>query len=335
MPDRKGAGRPGAKAAARPAKPAKAAARPAKAAARPAKAAARPAASEGGAASTVRLEVRKTYKLFIGGAFPRSESGRSYPVTGADGTLLAHAARASRKDARDAVTSARAAAGKWSAATAYNRGQVLYRVAELLEGRAGQFADDLVNAEGLSAAQARRSVAATIDRWVWYAGWPDKVAQVAGSANPVAGPYFNFSVPEPTGVVAVIAPARSGLLGLVSVLAPVIATGNTAVVVASEAFPLPSITLAEVLATSDVPGGVVNVLTGFAAELAPVLAGHMDVNAIDLTGVDPAGRGALERLAAGNIKRVFAAEEDWAAPPGPRRMLAFTETKTVWHPVGI
>jgi acyl-CoA reductase-like NAD-dependent aldehyde dehydrogenase len=334
MPDRKGAGRPGAKAAARPAaKPARAAARPA---AKPAKAAARPAAaSEAGAASPARLEVRKTYKLFIGGAFPRSESGRSYPVTGADGTLLAHAARASRKDVRDAVTAARAAAGKWSAATAYNRGQVLYRVAELLEGRAGQFADDLVNAEGLSAAQARRSVAATIDRWVWYAGWPDKVAQVAGSANPVAGPYFNFSVPEPTGVVAVIAPARSGLLGLVSVLAPVIATGNTAVVVASEAFPLPSITLAEVLATSDVPGGVVNVLTGFAAELAPVLAGHMDVNAIDLTGVDPAGRGALERLAAGNIKRVFAAEEDWAAPPGPRRMLAFTETKTVWHPVGI
>jgi acyl-CoA reductase-like NAD-dependent aldehyde dehydrogenase len=324
MPDRKRAGRPGAKAAARPAaKPA------ARAAARPA------AASEAGAASPVRLEVRKTYKLFIGGAFPRSESGRSYPVTGAGGTLLAHAARASRKDARDAVTVARAAVGKWSAATAYNRGQVLYRVAELLEGRAGQFADDLVNAEGLSAAQARRSVAATIDRWVWYAGWPDKVAQVAGSANPVAGPYFNFSVPEPTGVVAVIAPARSSLLGLVSVLAPVIATGNTAVVVASEAFPLPSITLAEVLATSDVPGGVVNVLTGFAAELAPVLAGHMDVNAIDLTGVDPAGRGELERLAAGNIKRVFAAEEDWAAPPGPRRMLAFTETKTVWHPVGI
>ena len=328
MPDRKGAGRPGAKAAARPA--AKAAARSA------AKAAARPAAaSEAGAASPVRLEVRKTYKLFIGGAFPRSESGRSYPVTGADGTLLAHAARASRKDARDAVTVARAAVGKWSAATAYNRGQVLYRVAELLEGRAGQFADDLVNAEGVSAAQARRLVAATIDRWVWYAGWPDKVAQVAGSANPVAGPYFNFSVPEPTGVVAVIAPARSSLLGLVSVLAPVIATGNTAVVVASEAFPLPSITLAEVLATSDVPGGVVNVLTGFAAELAPVLAGHMDVNAIDLTGVDPAGRGELERLAAANIKRVFAAEEDWAAPPGPRRMLAFTETKTVWHPVGI
>ncbi len=251
------------------------------------------AAKAAGAALPQRLDVRKTYKLFIGGAFPRSESGRSYPVTGADGALLAHAARASRKDARDAVTVARAAVGKWSAATAYNRGQVLYRVAELLEGRTEQFAECCVDAEGLSAAAARRVVAAAIDRWVWYAGWPDKIAQIAGSANPVAGPYFNFSVPEPTGVVAVVAPARSSLLGLVSVLAPVIATGNTAVVVASEAFPLPAITLAEVLATSDVPGGVVNVLTGTVAELAPVLAGHMDVNAIDLTGVEAAGRGEL------------------------------------------
>jgi len=287
-----------------------------------------------------RLGVRKTYKLFIGGAFPRSESGRSYPVTGADGALLAHAARASRKDARDAVTAARAAFAAWSGATAYNRGQVLYRVAELLDGRAAQFTAVSVQNEGLSAAEADRAVAAAIDRWVWYAGWPDKIAQVAGSANPVAGPYFNFSVPEPTGVVAVVAPAGSGLLGLVSVLAPVIASGNTAVVVASEAYPLAAITLAEVLATSDVPAGVVNVLTGFAAELAPVLAGHMDVNAIDLTGVGAAGvgaadRGELERLAAGNLKRVFAADEDWAAPPSPRRMLAFTEIKTVWHPVGI
>ncbi len=288
-----------------------------------------------GQAAPARLDVRKTYKLFIGGAFPRSESGRSYPVTGAGGALLAHAARASRKDARDAVRSARAAFGKWAAMTAYNRGQVLYRVAELLEGRAAQFREQSVNAEGLSDAAARQEVAAAIDRWVWYAGWPDKIAQVAGGANPVAGPYFNFSVPEPTGVVAVVAPARPSLLGLVSVVAPVIAAGNTAVVIASEPHPLPAVTLAEVLATSDVPGGVVNVLTGFAAELAPVLAGHMDVNAIDLTGVPAAGRGELERLAAANVKRVFAAEEDWAAPPGPGRMLAFTETKTVWHPVGI
>jgi acyl-CoA reductase-like NAD-dependent aldehyde dehydrogenase len=282
-----------------------------------------------------RLDVRKTYKLFIGGAFPRSESGRSYPVSGTDGTLLAHAARASRKDARDAVVAARAAFGKWSGATAYNRGQVLYRVAEMLEGRAAQFAAEVAAGEGLEIQDSERSVAAAIDRWVWYAGWPDKVAQVTGAANPVAGPYFNFSVPEPTGVVAVAAPAESSLLGLVSVLAPVIATGNTAVVVASERRPLPAVTLAEVLATSDVPAGVVNVLTGFTAELAPVLAGHMDVNAIDLTGVEPAARAELEELAAENVKRVFAADDDWAATPGIRRMLAFLETKTVWHPVGI
>jgi acyl-CoA reductase-like NAD-dependent aldehyde dehydrogenase len=282
-----------------------------------------------------RLDVRKTYKLFIGGAFPRSESGRSYPVSGTDGAQLAHAARASRKDARDAVTAARAAFARWSAATAYNRGQVLYRVAEMLEGRSAQFASDIVMTEGLDFQDSQRSVAQAIDRWVWYAGWPDKVAQVAGAANPVAGPYFNFSVPEPTGVVAVVAPAESSLLGLVSVVAPVIATGNAAVVVASERRPLPAVTLAEVLATSDVPSGVVNVLTGFTAELAPVLAAHMDVNAIDLTGAPADTRAELERLAAGNVKRVFAAGEDWAAAPSPARMLAFLEIKTVWHPVGV
>jgi acyl-CoA reductase-like NAD-dependent aldehyde dehydrogenase len=282
-----------------------------------------------------RVDVRKTYKLFIGGAFPRSESGRSYPVNGLDGALIGYPAQASRKDARDAVTAARAAAGKWSGATAYNRGQVLYRVAEMLEGRVAQFAGLTVQAEGLDLRDAEQIAAAAVDRWIWYAGWPDKVAQVAGAANPVAGPYFNFSVPEPTGVVAVVAPAESGLLGLVSVLAPVIATGNTAVVVASEQQPLAAIALAEVLATSDVPAGVVNVLTGRTAELAPVLAGHMDVNAIDLTGVPPVGRADLERLAAENVKRVFAADEDWAASPGTRRLLAFLETKTVWHPMGI
>jgi acyl-CoA reductase-like NAD-dependent aldehyde dehydrogenase len=205
----------------------------------------------------------------------------------------------------------------------------------MIEGRAGQFAAEIVDAEGLSSAAAERTVEAAIDRWVWYAGWPDKVAQVAGGANPVAGPYFNFSVPEPTGVVAVVAPAESSLLGLVSVVAPVVATGNTAVVVASELRPLPAITLSEVLATSDVPGGVVNILTGRTAELAPVLAGHFDVNAIDLTGVPSGARADLERTAAGNVKRVFCADEDWAAVPTPRRMLAFIETKTVWHPVGI
>ena len=282
-----------------------------------------------------RIAVRKTYKLFIGGAFPRSESGRSYPVRTPGGDLLAHAARASRKDARDAVVAARAASAKWTAATAYNRGQVLYRVAAMLEGRAAQFAAECAQGEGLSWAAAGQTVAAAIDRWVWYAGWPDKVAQVAGSANPVAGPYFNFSVPEPTGVVAVLAPPGSSLLGLVSVLAPVIATGNTAVVVASEQRPLPAVTLTEVLATSDVPGGVVNLLTGLTAELAPVLAAHRDVDAIDLTGAAPADRAGLERLAAGSVKRVLTADDDWAAPPSPQRMLSFLETKTVWHPSGV
>jgi acyl-CoA reductase-like NAD-dependent aldehyde dehydrogenase len=286
-----------------------------------------------------RLGVRKTYKLFVGGAFPRSESGRSYPVQAADGTLLAYAAQASRKDARDAVKAARSAFAGWSGATAYNRGQVLYRVAEMLEGRAAQFAADVAAAAGLSAAKASAQVAAAIDRWVWYAGWTDKVAQVTGAANPVAGPYFNFSLPEPTGVVAVVAPPGSSLLGLVSVVAPVIATGNTVVVAASSARPLPAVDLAEVLATSDVPGGVVNLLTGDPAELAPVLASHMDVNAIDLTGAGPQEAAEWERLAAGSLKRVLrpargGAEEDWAAEPGTRRMTAFLEIKTVWHPAG-
>ena len=293
------------------------------------------------AGGDTRLAVRKTYKLFIGGAFPRSESGRSYPVTAPDGTLLAHAALASRKDARDAVVAARKAFAGWSGATAYNRGQVLYRVAEMLEGRAEQFTGEVVVGENKSdRADAARDVAAAIDRWVWYAGWPDKVAQIAGGANAVAGPYFNLSVPEPSGVVAVLAPPEAGLLGLVSVLAPVIATGNTAVLAVSGPAVLAAVSLAEVLATSDVPGGVVNVLTGRLGELAPVLAAHQDVNAIDLTGAAPADRAELERLAAGNVKRVFAAgpgwvPDDWAADPGLRRLLAFLETKTVWHPVGI
>jgi acyl-CoA reductase-like NAD-dependent aldehyde dehydrogenase len=292
--------------------------------------------------AAARLGVRKTYKLFIGGKFPRSESGRSYPVQAPGGGLLAHAARASRKDARDAVLAARSAFSGWSGATAYNRGQVLYRVAEMLEGRAAQFAAEVAAAEGLKARDAQARVTAAIDRWVWYAGWTDKVAQVAGAANPVAGPYFNFSLPEPTGVVAVVAPAQSSLLGLVSVVAPVIATGNTAVVIASQDRPLPAITLAEVLATSDLPGGVVNLLTGHTAELAPVLAAHMDVDAIDLSGAGPAAAaGELERMAADNVKRVLrpaiptGAEEDWAGEPGTRRLLAFLETKTVWHPAGI
>jgi acyl-CoA reductase-like NAD-dependent aldehyde dehydrogenase len=287
------------------------------------------------AAAPGRIGVRKTSKLFIGGAFPRSESGRSYPVHADNGDLLAQAARASRKDLRDAVVAARKAFGGWSGATAYNRGQVLYRVAELMEGRAAQFAAEIATAEGLTRRQAEAVTGAAIDRWVWYAGWSDKVAQVAGAANPVAGPYFNFSVPEPTGVVVTIAPADSSLLGLVSVLAPVVVTGNAAVVIASEHRPLPSVALAEVLATSDVPAGVVNILTGRTDELAPVAAEHRDVNAIDITGARPQDRADLERAAAGNLKRVYCAEEDWAAPPAIGRMLALLEIKTVWHPAGI
>jgi len=281
-----------------------------------------------------RLAVRKTYKLFIGGAFPRSESGRSYPVHGRDGALLAYAAQGSRKDARDAVVAARKAFPGWSGATAYNRGQILYRVAEMLEGRAAQFAAEIAAADGDQPVDAEAAVAAAIDRWVWYAGWSDKVAQVAGAANPVAGPYFNFSVPEPTGVVAIVAPGESSLLGLISVVAPVIVTGNTAVVVASETRPLPAISLAEVLATADLPAGVVNMLTGRTAELAPVLAGHMDVNALDLTGIEAPARSALEQLAASNVKRVTYGNDDWAAKPGTHRLMSFLEIKTVWHPAG-
>ncbi len=279
----------------------------------------------------------KTYKLYVGGKFPRSESGRVYEVTDAKGQWLANAPRASRKDARDAVVAARKAFGGWSGATAYNRGQILYRVAEMLEGRREQFAAEVAAAEGLSKAKAQTRTDAAIDRWVWYAGWSDKVAQVVGGGNPVAGPFFNLSTPEPTGVVAVLAPQNASLLGLVSVLAPVIVTGNTAVVVTAQDAPLPALSLAEVLATSDLPGGVVNVLSGGTAELARPLAAHQDVNAIDLAGADPEAATELERAAADNLKRVLRpAPEgvDWAAEPGLERMTAFLETKTVWHPIG-
>lgn len=284
-----------------------------------------------------RVSVRKTYKLFIGGAFPRSESGRSYAVSSADGRFLANVAQASRKDARDAVVAARKAFPGWWQRSAYNRGQVLYRVAEMLEDRRAQFIEEVAAVEGLDRDAAGDVVDAAVDRWVWYAGWADKVAQVLGAANPVAGPYFNFSVPEPTGVVAVIAPQDSSLLGFVSVLAPVVVTGGTAVVVASEARPTPAVTLSEVLATSDVPAGVVNVLTGRTAELAPVLAAHRDVDGIDLTGVDRAASGELEAAAADNVKRVLRPPlhaPDWRADPGTRRLAAWLEIKTVWHPVG-
>jgi acyl-CoA reductase-like NAD-dependent aldehyde dehydrogenase len=292
---------------------------------------------------TDRVDVRKTYKLYIGGAFPRSESGRSFVVSDAKGRFWANAAQASRKDARDAVVAARKAQPGWAGRTAYNRGQVLYRVAEMLEGRRAQFVAEVARGEGVPARKAEAAVDAAVDRWVWYAGWADKVGQVLGGANPVAGPFFNLSTPEPTGVVAVVAPQESSLLGLVSVLAPVVVTGSTVVLLASERSPLPAVTLAEVLATSDVPGGVVNVLTGRVAEVAPWLAAHLDVNALDLTGVDNASDGgaqaaALEAAAAQNLKRVRRPEPgpvDWAADPGIQRLRWTLETKTVWHPVGV
>ncbi len=283
-----------------------------------------------------RIDVRKTYKLYIGGAFPRSESGRSYEVTDAKGGFLANASHASRKDARDAVKAARSAFGGWSGRTAYNRGQVVYRVAEVLEGRRDQFEAEIRASEGVTGARARAAVDAAVDRLVWYAGWADKIAQVTGGANAVAGPYLNHSAPEASGVVAVVAPAGP-LLGLVSVVAPLITTGNTCVVIASEQHPLTAITLGEVMATSDVPGGVVNLLTGPQAEIAPWLASHMDVDGLDLTGVtDPELARNLEIGAAENLKRVRRpGVEDLFAAPALDRMTTFLETKTVWHPTGI
>jgi acyl-CoA reductase-like NAD-dependent aldehyde dehydrogenase len=284
-----------------------------------------------------RVTVAKTYKLYIGGAFPRSESGRSYPVTDSKGGFLANAAQGSRKDARDAVAAARKAFPGWSGATAYNRGQVLYRVAEVLEGRREQFVTEVAASEGVPVKKAQSLVDTAIDRWVWYAGWTDKIAAVLGSSNPVAGPYFSFSTPEPTGVVAVLAPQQSSLLGLVSVIAPVIASGNTCVVITSQDRPLPAITLSEVLATSDVPGGVVNIITGRTAEIAPWLASHGDVNALDLTGAPESLRADLERSAAGTVKRVLRnkAGEDFTQVPDLSRIRAYLETKTVWHPMGV
>ena len=292
-----------------------------------------------------RIDVRKTYKLYIGGAFPRTESGRSYLVSAADGTPLANACRASRKDVRDAVRAARKAFDGWADKTAMNRGQVLYRVAELMEGRREQFVTEVEQAEGLKPAAARAVVDRAIDRWVWYAGWADKIGQVLGSSNPVAAPYFNFTIPEPTGVVGIVAPETSSLLGLVSRLAPPLVAGNSVVVLTSETRPLPAVTLTEVLATSDVPGGVVNVLTGLKRELIAVLAGHADVDALDTWGVPDDLRTDVELLAADDVKRVLRrpttvaeARFDWLddrAAERPEWIAAFLEMKTVWHPIGV
>jgi acyl-CoA reductase-like NAD-dependent aldehyde dehydrogenase len=295
-----------------------------------------------GAASTDRLGVRKTYKLYIGGQFPRTESGRAYEIFGARGELLANACRGTRKDIREAVRAARKALPGWSGKTAYNRSQILYRIAELMEGRRDQFIAEVMAAEGVGRRRATRLVNAAIDRWVWYAGWADKFGQVLGTVNPVAGSYFNFSVQEPTGVVGVVAPEASSLLGLVSRLAPVLAGGNVAVVIGSESRPLPAVTLTEVLATSDVPGGVVNLITGLRRELVGHLAGHMDVNALDAYGVDPRSAVEVEELATENVKRVVRppaggeASIDWLSQQAqsPYHIGEFIETKTVWHPIG-
>ena len=298
-----------------------------------------------GATPSSRIAVRKTYKLYIGGEFPRTESGRSYLVSAADGAPLANACRGSRKDLRDAVRAARKAFPGWAARTAMNRGQVLYRVAELMEGRRDQFVSEVAVAEGLRTERAREVVDRAIDRWVWYAGWADKITQVLGASNPVGAPYFNFTIPEPTGVVGVVAPETSSLLGLVSRLAPPLVAGNAVVVLASEARPLPAISLAEVLETSDVPGGVVNVITGFRKELVPVLAGHVDVDAIDTWGVPEALRTEVELTAMDNVKRLSRRSTkvredrfDWLddrAAERPEWIAAFLEMKTVWHPIGV
>ena len=281
-----------------------------------------------------RVPVKRTAKLFVGGTFPRSESGRSYETFSHDGRPLAWAAQASRKDLRDAVVAARAAQPGWVALTAYHRGQILYRVAELMEGRREQFLAELAD---VGVRDPARDVDATIDRWVWYAGWCDKVHQVLGTTNPVAGPYFNFTIPEPTGIVGIVAPQDQALIGLVSRLAPAVVSGNAVVVLASEERPLPAVTLGEVLATSDVPGGVINILTGKVRELVPWLAGHMDVNAIDVTGVPEDLRTEVEETSAENVKRITrGAETDPFGPEAqsPYEITALMEFKTVWHPMG-
>ena len=295
-------------------------------------------------ATPARIPVRKTYKLYVGGQFPRSESGRSYVVRSPDGTPLANAVRSSRKDVRDAIRTARGAVAGWSGKTAMNRGQVLYRVAELMEGRRAQFVEVVAAAEGISEAAATAQIDRAIDRWVWYAGWADKISQVLGTVNPVGAPYFNFSIPEPTGIVGIVAPESSSLLGLVSRIAPAVVGGNSVVVLASETRPLPAVTLGEVLATSDVPPGVINILTGLRRELIPTVAAHMDVNALDTWGVPRDMRAAVETTAIDSVKRVARPPRgvderfDWLddrRAQRPEWIAAFLEIKTVWHPIGM
>ncbi|HUW77530.1 MAG TPA: aldehyde dehydrogenase family protein [Candidatus Nanopelagicaceae bacterium] len=283
-----------------------------------------------------RLSVRKTYKLFIGGAFPRSESGRSYKVMDKSGNFIANPAMASRKDARDAVVAARSALSGWSGTTAYNRGQILYRVAELMESRRDEFIEEVSLCEGIGKGKSAKVLDAAIDRWVWYAGWSDKLGSILGATNPVAGPFYNFSIPEPVGVVALIAPQDSSLLGLIDLLGAALTSGNTVVALASEKAPLPAITLSEVLATSDVPAGVVNILTGNTKEVAPWLASHMDVDAINLAGVEMDDVRQLASEATDNLKRVIPPKsQDWSRTPTLTAMTSTLEVKTVWHPIGV
>lgn len=277
----------------------------------------------------MRLDVKKTYKLFIGGAFPRSESGRSYEIKNKRGQFIANPAQASRKDLRDAVLAAKNAHPGWSGATAFNRGQILYRIAEMLEGRTSQFVDEIVATTGVTSSVAKQEVSAAIDLWVWYAGWCDKITSVSGNNNPIAGPYYNFTIPESLGVIGIVAEEKDSLIGLVRSLAPIIAGGNTSVLIASQSRPLAAITLAEVLVTSDLPAGVVNILTGIKTELAPWLASHMEIDGLDLSGIDSIAE--LRVSGAENLKRIHTFEKDVS----PERILAFMEYKTIWHPVGI
>jgi len=278
-----------------------------------------------------RLDINKTYKLFIAGAFPRSESGRVYEIKGANKKFIANPAMASRKDLRDSVVAAKAAQSSWANATAFNRGQILYRIAEIMQGRSEQFVDEICALEGVSNKAAKIQVAEAIDTWVWYSGWCDKLSSVTGSLNQVSGPFYNFTTPEPLGVVAIFAESKPSLLGVVRTLAPVLAGGNTAVLIASESYPLPAITLSEALATSDIPGGVVNILTGKTAELAPWVASHMEIDGVDVAGLSKKQEEELKLVGADNLKRVFR----FAPTNNPERILSFMEQKTVWHPIGL
>jgi acyl-CoA reductase-like NAD-dependent aldehyde dehydrogenase len=278
-----------------------------------------------------RIDVNKTYKLFIGGAFPRSESGRVYEVKGFNKKFLANPSLASRKDLRDAVVAAKSAQAGWAGATAFNRGQILYRIAEIMQGRRDQFVEEISALEGATSKSAKLQVEEAIDTWVWYSGWCDKLSSVAGSQNQVAGPFYNFTTPEPLGVVAIFAEAKPSLLGAVRTLAPVLAGGNSAVLIASEAYPLPAITLGEVLATSDIPAGVVNILTGKTAELYPWVGSHMEIDGVDVAGLSKKQEAELKLAGADNLKRIAR----FSATNHPERILSFMEQKTIWHPIGL